>query len=63
MRKYVNFVLRLVENNYVEEVNTKDLYYGAIRGMLQSLDCAIQFAKLATRRPAVLWRSCRAVSC
>jgi len=31
-------VLRLVENNYVEEVDTKGLYQGAIRGMLQSLD-------------------------
>ncbi len=31
-------VVRLVENNYVEEVDTKDLYQGAIRGMLQSLD-------------------------
>lgn len=31
-------VLRLVENNYVEEVDIKELYYGAIRGMLQTLD-------------------------
>ncbi|MBI5789592.1 MAG: S41 family peptidase [Candidatus Schekmanbacteria bacterium] len=31
-------VLRLVENNYVEEVENKELYYGAIRGMLNSLD-------------------------
>ncbi len=31
-------VLSLVERSYVEEVDIKDLVYGAIRGMLQSLD-------------------------
>jgi carboxyl-terminal processing protease len=31
-------VLSLVERNYVEEVEIKDLVYGAIRGMLSSLD-------------------------
>ncbi len=31
-------VLSIVEDSYVEEVDTKELYYGAIRGMLQSLD-------------------------
>jgi len=31
-------VLNLVQKNYVEEVNTKDLVYGAIRGMLSTLD-------------------------
>jgi len=31
-------VLTLVERNYVEEVKIKDLVYGAIRGMLASLD-------------------------
>ncbi|UCG78422.1 MAG: S41 family peptidase [Nitrospirota bacterium] len=31
-------VLSLVDKNYVEEVEIKDLIYGAIRGMLNSLD-------------------------
>ncbi len=31
-------VLELVEENYVEKVNDKDLIYGAISGMLQTLD-------------------------
>ncbi|HDL21401.1 MAG TPA: S41 family peptidase [Nitrospirae bacterium] len=31
-------VLSLVERNYVEKVDVKDLVYGAIRGMLSSLD-------------------------
>lgn len=31
-------VLNLVRKNYVEEVSTKDLIYGSIRGMLKSLD-------------------------
>jgi carboxyl-terminal processing protease len=31
-------VLSLVERNYVEDVEIKDLVYGAIRGMLSSLD-------------------------
>lgn len=31
-------VLSLVKKNYVEEVTTKDLVYGAIKGMLNSLD-------------------------
>jgi carboxyl-terminal processing protease len=31
-------VLSLVKRNYVEEVDEKDLVYGAIRGMLKSLD-------------------------
>jgi carboxyl-terminal processing protease len=31
-------VLSLVKRNYVEEVNDKDLVYGAIKGMLTSLD-------------------------
>lgn len=31
-------VLHLVQQNYVEETNTKDLVYGAIRGMINSLD-------------------------
>ena len=31
-------VLSLVKKNYVEEVKTKDLIYGAIKGMLNSLD-------------------------
>lgn len=31
-------VLSLVQRNYVEEVNTKDLIYGAIKGMLNNLD-------------------------
>jgi len=31
-------ILKIVENNYVEQVNTDDLYNGAISGMLRSLD-------------------------
>src|SRR5437879_10693756 len=31
-------VLALVQKHYVEEVKTKDLVYGAIRGMLMTLD-------------------------
>lgn len=31
-------VLSVVEHNYVEEVDTKDLVYSAIRGMMSSLD-------------------------
>ena len=31
-------VLTLVENNYVEPTNSQDLIYGAIRGMLDTLD-------------------------
>ena len=31
-------VLEIVKKSYVEEVNTKDLIYGAIRGMLRTLD-------------------------
>ena len=31
-------VLTLIQANYVEEVNSKDLVYGAIRGMLETLD-------------------------
>ena len=31
-------VLHFVENNYVEEVKNKDLMYGAIKGMLETLD-------------------------
>lgn len=31
-------VLELVENNYVEEVNSQEAIYGAIKGMLEQLD-------------------------
>ncbi|HEY3348136.1 MAG TPA: S41 family peptidase, partial [Nitrospirota bacterium] len=31
-------VLSMVQKNYVEEVNTKDLIYSAVKGMLNSLD-------------------------
>jgi len=31
-------VLSLVQSNYVEEVNPKDLIYGALKGMLETLD-------------------------
>jgi carboxyl-terminal processing protease len=31
-------VLRLVEDNFVEEQDTQDLIYGAIKGMMESLD-------------------------
>jgi len=36
--KLFSQVLRLIEENYVTEVNPKDLIYGAINGMLNSLD-------------------------
>jgi len=36
--KLFSQVLRLIEENYVTEVNPKDLIYGAINGMLSSLD-------------------------
>jgi len=31
-------VLSIVQTNYVDEVNSKDLLYGAVRGMLETLD-------------------------
>ncbi len=31
-------VLSIVQSNYVDEVNSKDLLYGAVRGMLETLD-------------------------
>jgi carboxyl-terminal processing protease len=31
-------VLSIVQSNYVDEVNSKDLLYGGIRGMLETLD-------------------------
>jgi len=31
-------VLSLIQKNYVEPTNSKDLVYGAIRGMLNTLD-------------------------
>jgi carboxyl-terminal processing protease len=31
-------VLSLVQSNYVDEVNSKDLIYGAVKGMLETLD-------------------------
>ncbi|MBF0564153.1 MAG: S41 family peptidase [Nitrospirae bacterium] len=31
-------VINIVKNNYVEEVKTKDLIYGAIKGMISALD-------------------------
>jgi len=31
-------ILSLVQSNYVDEVNSKELMYGAIRGMLETLD-------------------------
>jgi carboxyl-terminal processing protease len=36
--KLFSQVLKLIEDNYVTEVNPKDLIYGAINGMLNSLD-------------------------
>ncbi|PMP69166.1 MAG: peptidase S41 [Thermodesulfobacterium geofontis] len=36
--KLFSQVLRLIEDNYVTEVNPKDLIYGAINGMLNALD-------------------------
>lgn len=36
--KVFSEVLSLIERNYVEETNNKDLVYGAIRGMLNTLD-------------------------
>jgi carboxyl-terminal processing protease len=38
-------VLSYVENNYVEEVDQDDLIYGAIRGMLETLDPHTSFLK------------------
>ncbi len=31
-------ILSLVQSNYVEDVNSKDLIYGAVKGMLEALD-------------------------
>ncbi len=31
-------ILSLVQSNYVDEVNSKDLIYGAVKGMLETLD-------------------------
>lgn len=36
--KLFSQVLRMIEENYVKDVNPKDLIYGAINGMLNSLD-------------------------
>jgi len=36
--KIFNNVLFLIQNNYVDKVNTQDLIHGAIKGMLQALD-------------------------
>ncbi len=36
--KLFSQVFRLIEENYVTEINPKDLIYGAIQGMLSSLD-------------------------
>ncbi|MBE9504748.1 MAG: S41 family peptidase [Proteobacteria bacterium] len=36
--KIFSQILTIVQKNYVEEVNTKDLIYGAVKGMLSSLD-------------------------
>jgi carboxyl-terminal processing protease len=33
----------IIRNNYVEDVETQDLIYGALRGMLDSLDLHSQF--------------------
>jgi len=38
-----NQVLSIVQRDYVEDVSTKDLMYGAIRGMLMTLDPHSQF--------------------
>src|SRR3989442_1499509 len=38
-------VLALVQKHYVEEVKTKDLVYGAIRGMLMTLDPHSRFVR------------------
>jgi len=36
--KLFSQVLKLIQDNYVTEINPKDLIYGAINGMLNSLD-------------------------
>src|SRR6187399_3082215 len=36
-------VLAVVQKNYVEEIKTKDLIYGAIKGMLNTLDAHSAF--------------------
>ena len=44
--KYIGIfskVLSLVRSNYVKEVNTKDLIYGALKGMMATLDPHSQF--------------------
>jgi len=44
--KYIGLfskVLSLVRSNYVKEVNTKDLIYGALKGMMATLDPHSQF--------------------
>ena len=38
-------VLSLVQKNYVDEVKTKEIVYGAIRGMLNTLDPHSAFMK------------------
>ncbi|MDY0041243.1 MAG: peptidase S41, partial [Desulforhabdus sp.] len=38
-------VLNLVQDNYVEKVDSKDLIYGAINGMLKDLDPHSSFLK------------------
>ncbi len=43
--KLFSQVLELVEKNYVKEVSTKDLIYGAIQGMLSNLDPHSSFLK------------------
>ncbi|MCG2677940.1 PDZ domain-containing protein, partial [bacterium] len=44
--KYIGIfskVLSLVRSNYVKEVKTKDLIYGALKGMMETLDPYSQF--------------------
>ena len=48
IRLYVFFMM--VKNNYVEEVETKELIYGAAKGMVKTLDPFSQFMEPAVNK-------------
>jgi carboxyl-terminal processing protease len=51
--KYIGLfskVLSLVKSNYIKEVKTKDLIYGALKGMMETLDPYSQFMDPETYR-------------
>ena len=39
----INTTMAIIQSEYVEEVNPKDLIYGALRGMFSALDPYSQF--------------------